>query len=163
MRVVRTLVRQGVFGDLVCSRIELPNVAFEVCRKPDVACVISHQAMRARVGCLQLELWHLGDYKLQATQRIRFLSGVPERAIGASAGSWGWDLGVGTSHSLTAIFAGEASLPASIAACLAAKPSTWTLWLNSARKARAGRRRRKSRLRSDAWRKSAAVFTRFSS
>jgi hypothetical protein len=39
---------------------------------------------------------------------------------------------VGTSHSLTAIFAGEASLPASIAACLAAKPATWRL--NSAPK-----------------------------
>jgi hypothetical protein len=44
MGVVRTLVRQGVFGDLARSRIELPNVAFEVCRKPDVACAISHQA-----------------------------------------------------------------------------------------------------------------------
>ena len=43
-------------------------------------------------------------------------------------------MGVGTPHSLAATFAGEASLPASIAACFAAKPATWRWWLNSAPK-----------------------------
>src|SRR6266446_6777367 len=103
MRVVRTLVRQGVFGDLACSRIELPDVALEVCRKPDVACAISHQAIRAGVGCLQLELSHLAGYRIQAPQRIRFLSGVPERAIRGPApdhGGWSWACGI--SHSLPA-------------------------------------------------------------
>jgi len=50
---------------------------------------------------------------------------------GASAGSWGYG---SWAHSLMAIFADEASLPASIAACLAAKPATWRLGLNSAPK-----------------------------
>jgi hypothetical protein len=162
MRTVCTLVRQGVFGDLACSRIELPDVAFEVCRKPDVACTISHQSMRAGVGCLQLELSHLA---VTGSRRPNLFDSCPvyqSAPSGASAGSRGWELGVGTSRSLPAIFAGEASLPASIAACLAAKPATWKWWLKRARKTRAGRRR-KSRLRRDAWRNSAAVFTRSSS
>src|SRR6266851_3705731 len=77
-----TRVRQRVFGDLARSRIELSDVAFGICRKPDVACAIRHQTMRARVGRLQVELSHLAGYWVQATQSIRSLSGVPERAIG---------------------------------------------------------------------------------
>ena len=52
VRVVHTLVRKWVFGDLARSRIELSDVAFGICGEPDVACVISHQAMRAGVGRL---------------------------------------------------------------------------------------------------------------
>src|SRR6266851_410265 len=77
--------------------------SLEVCRKPDVACAISHQAMRAGVGCLQLELSHLAGYRVEATQRIRFLSGVPERAIGGQRRIMG--VGVGRGH--IPLFAGD--------------------------------------------------------
>jgi len=131
MRIVRTLVRQGVFGDLACSRTELPDAAFEVCRKPDVACAISHQAMRAGVGRLQ----HLAGYRVQATQRIRFLSGVPERAIGGQRRI----MGVGVGRGRIPLFDGDLCRRSVTAgfdsrACLAAKPATWRWWLNSAPK-----------------------------
>ena len=81
MRVLRLRIWHLVFADCTRLRVELADQRAGVSRVPDVATLILGEAMRSGVSRLQRIFLELARLRIEPTQHIGHLAGVPESAV----------------------------------------------------------------------------------
>src|SRR5262245_28317085 len=68
--------------DLAGRGVEAADEPGCVARVPDIAALVGYQTVRTRVGCGKRVFGDVGGLRIEPTERVRSLAGVPDRSVG---------------------------------------------------------------------------------